>query len=260
MNYAGKSVLITGASSGIGRAVAMALASHQVELVVTARRADLLDTLARDVEAMGSRCIPIAGDATDSAHAEAVVERMIEAYGGVDIAILNVGAGPASNSLTGTVESILHAMRTNYDSLIHFFVPVLRQMKSQSTRCMIAHVNSLATYFGIPMQGDYTAAKGAGRLFLDTARLELEHFGHRHIQIQTIHPGFVATEASANDGIPAPNEISEERAADLILKGIEREQRENRFPLGTALAVRVGRMAPYFLRKRILLAEAAEDY
>lgn len=260
MRYEEKNILITGASSGIGRAVAIALSHHRTKLVITARRAARLDSLANEVESNGSRCMPVSGDATERIHAEEVVARMVAEFGRIDIAILNVGAGPASNTLTGSVESILNAMRTNYDSLINFYVPVMKQMKTQTSECMIAHVNSLATYFGIPMQGDYAAAKAAGRIFLDTARIELEHFGQSHIKIQTIHPGFVATEATADDGVPAPNEISEAQAASYILRGIEKEQRENRFPLGTGLAVRIGRIAPHWLRKRILLTEAAEEY
>ena len=260
MNYDHKRILITGASSGIGRALALALSPHQNTLVITARRAALLDSLAREIESRGSRCHAIAGDATDLAHAEAVVDFMTAELGGVDLAILNVGAGPATNTLTESADSILSAMRTNYTSLVQFFVPLMRQMQRQTGVCMIAHVNSLATYFGIPMQGSYAAAKAAGRILLETARLELEHFGHDHIRIQTIHPGFVATEACADDGIPAPNEISEEQAAQYILKGIAREARENCFPAGTSAAVRIGRIAPYFLRKRVLLAEVPERY
>ncbi len=260
MNHHDKVVLVTGASSGIGRAVAVALSRHHNTLVVTARRAALLESLAEEIEANGSRCLAIAGDATDSAHAEDVAHRAVQEFSRVDIAILNVGAGPASNTLTSSAESILGAMRTNYDSLINFYVPVMRQMKKQTSECMILHVNSLAAYFGIPMQGEYAAAKAAGRIFLETARMELDRFGFRHIKIQTVHPGFVATEATANDGVPAPNEISEEGAAEYVLAGIRRGQNENRFPLGTALAVRVGRLAPYWLRKRVLLSEAESEY
>jgi hypothetical protein len=70
----------------------------------------------------------------------------------------------------------------------------------------------------------------------------------------------VDTEAVREDGIPAPNEISEDEAAAFILKGIHREVRENRFPRGTSLAVRAGRLAPYWLRSRILRSEAPADY
>jgi NAD(P)-dependent dehydrogenase (short-subunit alcohol dehydrogenase family) len=260
LEYRNRVILITGGSSGIGRAVALALSRHDNTLVVTGRRANLLEALAREIEQNGSRCLVAPGDATDAAHAEAVVSRAIEQYGRIDIALLNVGGGPASNSTTASVDTILGCMRSNYDTLIHFYVPVVRQMKEQDSECMIAHVNSLATYFGLPMQGDYTAAKAAGRIFLETARMELEHFGHTHIRIQTIHPGFVATDAVKNDGIPAPNEIGEDEAARLVIQGIQSEVKENRFPLGTALATRVGRIAPYWIRKKILLSEVPERY
>lgn len=260
MDYRRKRILITGASSGIGRALALALSHHRTTLVVTARRAPLLDSLAEAVESNGSRCHVIAGDAADETHAEQVIETMRSQLDGVDIAILNVGAGPPTNSTRESADSILNTMRTNYDTLIRFFVPLVRQMKEQDQPCMISHVNSLAGYFGLPMQGGYAAAKAAGRIFLETARLELEHFGHHHVRIQTIHPGFVATEATEGDGIPAPREISEIRAAEFILAGIESEVRENRFPATTAAAVRLGRIAPYALRKRILLGEAPANY
>lgn len=260
LEYRNRVVLITGASSGIGRAVALALSEHDNSLVVTGRRANLLESLAREIEANGSRCLISPGDATDAAHAEDVVRRAVEEFGRIDIALLNVGGGPACNSTTASVDVILGCMKSNYDTLIHFYVPVVRQMKEQTSECMIVHVNSLATYFGLPMQGDYTAAKAAGRIFLETARMELEHFGHRQIRIQTIHPGFVATDAVKNDGIPAPNEIGEDEAARRVLQGIRSEVRENRFPLGTALATRVGRIAPHWLRKKILLSEVPEQY
>ena len=138
MRYQEKNILITGASSGIGRAVAVALSHHRTNLVVTARRAELLESLAREIESNGSRCFAFPGDATDRAHAENVVAGMFKGFGSIDIAILNVGAGPASNTLTGSVDSILHAMRTNYDSLVNFYVPIMRQMKSQSSECMIS--------------------------------------------------------------------------------------------------------------------------
>ncbi|MEM9173877.1 MAG: SDR family NAD(P)-dependent oxidoreductase [Myxococcota bacterium] len=260
MDYRGKRILITGASSGIGRALASALSHHRTQLVVTARRRDLLDSLAAQVEANGSACRVMAGDATDPSHAERVIETLRSEFGGVDIAVLNVGAGPPTNTTTESADSILGTMKTNYDSLIRFFVPLVQQMKDQAEPSLIAHVNSLAGYFGLPMQGGYAAAKAAGRIFLETARMELEHFGHDRIRIQTIHPGFVATDATSGDGIPAPAEISESRAAEFILAGIESEVPENRFPARTALAVRIGRLAPYALRKRLLLSEAPTNY
>ena len=189
-----------------------------------------------------------------------MVNEIITSYGSIDIAILNIGMGPPSNTLTASCETILNCMRTNYDTLIRFYCPIIKQMQQQNTRCMIAHMNSLATYFGIPMLGDYAAAKGAGRLFLETARMELKHFKKEHIIIQTIHPGFVDTEVEKDYNSPTPNRISEEKAAQYVLKGIKSEVRENRFPRGTALATRMGRLAPWWLLRKVLLSETLKDY
>jgi NAD(P)-dependent dehydrogenase (short-subunit alcohol dehydrogenase family) len=260
MDYTNKTILITGASSGIGRAVAVALSRHNNDIFITARRKKLLDQTADLVTRNGSRCTPIIGDALDEDHCRSVVNEIVKKCGRIDIALLNIGHGPAINTLTASPSVIMRCMRTNFDTMINFFCPLIAQMKKQNTTCLIAHTNSLASYFGIPMQADYTAAKAAGRIFLDTARMELEHFGYKHILIQTIHPGFVDTEICRGDGIPSPNQISEEKAAEYILNGFKKEIRENRFPAGMSAAVRFGRIAPNWLRTRVLLGETPREY
>lgn len=260
MDYRNKVILITGASSGIGQAVALALSHFNNTIIITARRKDLLDQTAERIEANGSRALAISGDALDPEHGEQVVQGIVQRFGRIDIAILNIGAGPALNTLTASKETILHGMRINYDTMIHFFCPLITQMKQQKNVCLIAHMNSLATYFGIPMQGDYTAAKGAARLFLETVRMELTHFNINHIRIQTIHPGFVDTLACSNDGIPAPNQVSEDAAARYVLQGIKKELRENQFPPATKYATLLGRIAPTWLLTKILLSETPPQY
>ena len=93
-------------------------------------------------------------------------------------------------------------------------------MKTQDTGGIIANTNSLAGFLGIPMQGQYSAAKAACRIFLDTARIELEPF---NIRVLTICPGFVNTEKNKEDGIPKPFSMGEEDAAQHILKALKLE-------------------------------------
>jgi NAD(P)-dependent dehydrogenase (short-subunit alcohol dehydrogenase family) len=260
MEYSGKVILVTGASSGIGRATALALSRYNNSIVITARRKELLENAAEEIHRNGSDCAYYAGDALDAGHAERVVSETIKKFGRIDIALLNIGNGPPSNTLTASREIILGCMRANYDTMINFYCPLIRQMKEQKTRCMIAHMNSQATYFGIPMQGDYTAAKSAARIFLETARMELKHFGYNHIVIQTIHPGFVDTDASRGDGIPTPNQISEEQAAGYVLKGFKSEVRENLFPPSMKYTTKFGKISPYWLLTRVLLSQTPEKY
>lgn len=261
MDIKEKVIIITGASSGIGRATALALSELNNKITIVARRENLLEEVAKEIESKGSTCDYYAGDALDEAFCEDVVQKVIHKYGVIDLAILNIGIGPPSNTLKATAKTIKWCMDVNFDTFIHFYVPIMRQMLTQKTECMIAHMNSLASFFGIPMQGDYTASKGAVRLFMQTARMELKHFGHKHIHLQTIHPGFVDTDAVRDDGIPAPNEISEEQAAQFVLKGIKKNRRENMFPFGTTIGVRLARrFLPEWLITKVVLGETPKDY
>jgi len=260
MDYSNKVILIAGASSGIGRAVAVALGRHNNDIFITARRKGELAETAAMVKKGGSRCTAIAGDALNEAHCASVVKQIADTCGRIDIALLNIGHGPACNTITAPASVVTRCMRSNFDTMINFFCPLIAQMKKQTTKCLIAQTNSLASYFGIPMQGDYTAAKAAGRIFMETARMELKHFGYKHILIQTIHPGFVDTLICRGDGIPSPNQISEEKAAEYILRGFRTETHENRFPASMSASVRVGRIAPYWLRTLVLLGETPKEY
>lgn len=261
MDIDNKVIIVTGASSGIGRATALALASHHNHIIITARRENLLADVSAKIKALGSSCEFYAGDALDEIFCEDVVKKTVEMYGRVDIAVMSIGIGPPSNALTASAQKIKYCMAANFDSFINFYVPIMRLMKTQKSECMICHINSLASFFGVPMQGDYTAAKGGVRLFLDTARMELKHFGYKHIRLQTIHPGFVDTDAVRNDGIPAPNEISEEKAAEFILKGIIKNKKRNMFPFATALLVKLSiRILPEWLITKVELSETPKDY
>lgn len=261
MNIHEKVILVTGASSGIGKATAIALSKHSNKIVIVARRENLLQKVKIEVKNNGSECSCFAGDALDQSFCQEVVKKTVDLYGRVDIAVLNIGIGPPSNTLTASAKKIKYCMDVNFDTFINFYVPIMQQMKTQSKECMIAHVNSLASFFGIPMQGDYTAAKGGVRLFLQTARMELKHFGIKHIRLQTIHPGFVDTDAVRDDGIPAPNEISKEKAANYILNGIKKNKKENMFPFGTAIGVRFARrFLPEKLITEVVLSETPSEY
>lgn len=252
--------LITGASSGIGHATALLLSKYHNKIAIVARRENLLRETAEQIEKNGSECIYFAGDACDKDFAENVVKKTVEKFGKIDIAQLGIGIGPPTNTLTADVDKIMKCMDFNYRTFINFWVPLIRQMKTQKEECMISNVNSLASYFGVPMQGDYVAAKGAIRLFIETARMEMAHFGVKHIRLQTIHPGFVDTLACKDDGIPENNLISEEKAAEYIVKGYLSNKKENMFPPSTAMATRFGKIAPEWLARKIMLGECPKEW
>ena len=252
-----KVILITGASSGIGKAVALALSPLHNRIVITARRKGLLKAVAQEIAANGSEVLAVSGDALHEGQAEKIVHDAVSRFGCIDMALLNVGAGPPLNTANASAGEIKQNMRVNYDSMINFFAPVVRQMKKQDTAGIIAHTNSLAGFLGLPMQGHYSAAKAACRIFLNTARIELKPY---HIKVLMLCPGFVDTEKNRKDGIPKPFSMSEDQAARHILKALEREIQEYLFPVSLKIGIILERLLPQWIVNRILLKTVPGKY
>lgn len=240
MDFRDKTVLVVGASSGMGRAVAVKLAAAGASVVVTARRKDKLAALAAEIAGRGGSCLALAADAEDAAAAEQVVAATVARHGRIDLVLLNAGGAPALDMRRMTAGEVTAYMRSNYDVVVNYLFPVLRQMVRQGGG-LVAQTNSLAGFLGIPLQGPYSAAKGAVRLLIDTCRIE---FGPYGIKFVSIYPGFVATEHTADDGMPAPLEISEDRAVEHILYALRWERSDHMFPLAMRWLVRLALILP----------------
>jgi len=249
MDLEKKVIVITGASSGIGKAVALALSHGHNRIVITARRKELLSEVAETIQKNGSEALAISGDALDEQQAASIVQQAAQRFGRVDIALLNIGAGPSLNIATAFPNDIKQNMRVNYDTMIDFFCPLVQQMKTQDSGGIIANTNSLAGFLGLPTQGQYSAAKAACRIFLDTARIELKQF---NIRVLTICPGFVVTERNKQGGIPVSLTMSLDEAARHILKALKSESKEYLFPTRLKMAIMLPRFLPRFLTERIL--------
>ncbi|HEY6795502.1 MAG TPA: SDR family NAD(P)-dependent oxidoreductase [Kineosporiaceae bacterium] len=251
----GQTLLVAGASSGIGWHVARQAAARGASLAVTARSADLLDSLAQLIRAEGGTCLALPADGTDPAAVEAMLAAAEAQAGPIDAALLNVGAGPAYHLPTATTVDILGAMRANYETTVNYLVPLVARMRGRGG--LIAHTNSLAGLVGVPMQGPYSAAKAAARILLDTYRAELRGSGIRFL---SIYPGFVATDRTTDDGIPAPFEISEQQCATKIIQAMESRRTDVAFPWQTAALTRLLRIMPKPLASRIMLSFVPEGW
>lgn len=243
-----KTILIAGASSGIGRQVALLLSQHNNRLIISARRLAELDSLRTEIINNGSQALVVVCDALSAEQANNCVQSSVAEFNTIDIALLNIGDGPAFNMANITVADIENNTRLNYSTLVNFLVPLIAQMKQQGFG-LIAHTNSLAGFLGLPMQGPYSAAKAAGRILMDTCRIELKPFGLKFV---SVYPGFVATNRVQGDGIPTPLEISEIAAAKHIIYAIEKEKSDYAFPFVTASLVRLARILPKAVTNRIL--------
>ncbi len=157
--YAGRVVLIAGASSGIGRVMALRMAEEGACLIVTARRREKLETLAEEIEKRGVQYLALAADGEDPDAAAQVVVRAVETFGRIDLAVLNVGGAPALDMREMNARDVTAYMRSNYDTIVNYLFPVLHRMVAQKGG-VIAHTNSLAGLLGVPLQGSLQRRQG----------------------------------------------------------------------------------------------------
>lgn len=248
MEFAGKVVLITGASSGLGKGLAQALA-HQVDaLILVARRGELLQTLEEEVTASACRCLSIQADLLQPEQAEAVVQKAIAQFGRIDLAIHSVGGGRPLSLIDASAQHIVGVMNNNYATLVNLFVPLLAHLRQQATPSVIAHINSLAAIVEIPRGAHYSAAKVAAQRFLDTARIELRT---TPVKVLTLNPGFVQTENKKEKMLMG---ISLEQAVTLMLAAIAREKASYSFPWPLVSLFSLIRLLPRRVRGRLLAA------
>lgn len=248
MTLTRKTILITGASSGLGHGIATQLSLGDNQLILTARREQRLNDLAEVVRANGSRCVVVAADATDTLAAQGVIDAGLEAFGAIDVAVLNAGGGRPTDMAEASVDDVLRVMRTNYDTFVNFFCPMIQHMKPLGGT--IAYTGSPAGYLGLPMSGPYSASKAAGRTLVDSARIEL---ADTPVKLVALYPGFTYTEGLNPDDVPVKALIiKKERAVKEMLAAIERGRAHHIFPKRIALLIALARLLPEPLRRFVL--------
>jgi NADP-dependent 3-hydroxy acid dehydrogenase YdfG len=193
---AGKAVLITGASAGIGRASALALAQEGANLVLTARRQERLAELEAAVQQAGGKAVSVVGDATDEKIAQRCVSTATETFGALDILINNIGVGNYKNLVDTSAAEYDEMMDTNVRSTFLFTrytVPVMIKQGSGT----ILMISSMAGIYGFPGEAVYCATKFAQVGFAQALDKELRPHG---IKVGAICPGGVKTEFALGKG------------------------------------------------------------
>lgn len=185
-----KVVVITGASSGIGRAVSLALAEHKPKLVIVARRKKKLMQTAKDLRRLGLKVLPITADVRDSDDRNSIIDFSITAYGSIDVFINNAGLGKVNLFLEQPEEEINELIDTNIVSLIKLTQKAAKVMKEQGHGHIINLSSTLAMLPTYPF-AVYSATKSAVKTFDDCIREEM--LGHG-ILISTVLPGPYNTE------------------------------------------------------------------
>jgi short-subunit dehydrogenase len=218
-----KRIWLTGASSGIGYALASELARAGHQLALTARRREPLEALATEFP---GQIEVLTADLTDHAAVMAVGQALETRWGALDLVILN--AGTCEYVEVAHFDSALFArvMAANVQGTVHCIeaaLPLLRQGEQPR----LVGVGSSVTFCPLPRAEAYGASKAALRYLFQSLELDLAQW---NIGVSLVSPGFVDTPLTAQNDFAMPMRISSENAARKIVSGIERGQREIRFP------------------------------
>ena len=247
--YSGKSLIITGASTGIGRALCLALAPQRPRLVLAARDAARLEETAAECRRLGAEALVVPTDVTSEAACAALVSRTVEAFSGVDVLVNNAGAGMLARFDELQDLSVFESlMKVNYLGCVYPTWHALPHLKK--SRGLIVAVASLAGMTGVPTRTGYAASKHAVFGFFDSLRVELLGTG---VDVTIVAPDFVVSEihkrAIGPDGRPlgtSPMQESKimtaEECARLMVAAMERRQRL----LITSFRGRAGRFVRLF--------------
>ena len=226
--------LVTGASSGIGRALATALARRGTKVYVAARREGLLTTLVQELRRDGGRAETLVLDVSRADATEAQV-RALDERDPIDLVIANAGIGTTTPSKRTNWPAVRDVLTVNLTGAAATIYGVLPGMVTRG-RGHVAAVSSLAGFRGLPKFSAYSASKAGLIAFLESLRVDLHGSG---IGVTTICPGFVRTDINPEimqKGVPFLVEPDE--AARIILRAIDHNQAFCTFPLPTALGMR----------------------
>lgn len=234
-------VLLTGASSGIGRALALEYARRGAHVMAVARRESELQALCDEIRAAGGKASFMVCDVGDGDSAAEVVRAAARELGSLDMVIANAGIGGTSHASRLDVAQVSRMIDVNVRGAMATLVAAIPIMLEQKSGQLVG-VSSLAGRRALPTSAAYNASKAALSTFLETLRMDLDPSG---VSVTDVQPGFVDTPITAKNTFPMPFMWDAEKAARHIADRLERAPRIIAFPLPMDLLTRLSRSMPY---------------
>lgn len=235
--------LLTGASSGIGRSLARRLAGDPLALL--ARRQDLLDTLAAEIEAAGGEALALPCDVTDRAQVAQAMRATEARFGPIERLIANAGGGRSTDVERFAAAEVEKILRLNVVGVANCIEAVLPGMLGRG-RGHIVVTSSLAAWRGLPGAAAYSASKAALSAMMESLRVDLAPHG---IEVTVLEPGFVRTRPEKKH---KPFQVDLEAATARMARAIRARRRSYAFPLPLVLALGFARLLPAPLYDRLM--------
>jgi short-subunit dehydrogenase len=242
------SIVITGASSGIGEALALDYAAPGVALALTGRDAQRLEAVAEACRAKGATVSADAVDVVDRTRLAAFLTAFDDAHP-VDLILANAGVSiDKDNSSLHDFSIIRKTFEVNVDGVFNTIEPLLDRLRARR-RGQIGIVASLASFIGLPYSASYNGSKAAVRVWGESIRYVLKKDG---IGVSVVCPGFVISRITVSAPFPMPFLMSAARASAIIRLGLARNKPRIAFPIGTKAGVWLGSVLPGGLTARLL--------
>ena len=254
MDWTNKVVLITGASSGIGRGLALELSRRGAAVGLLARRTQALCEVACAIKKARGRAISLPADVRDADAVRKAAEKLRSEFGEIDILIANAGIGATTPGYNLPLDEITDVIDVNLIGAANCAAAVIPAMIRRGSGRVVA-IASLAAYRGLPNSAAYCASKAGLAAFFESVRVDLQGTG---VEVTTIYPGFVRTPLTVrHTKMPFLMEI--EYAVDRILRAIEKGRKSYSFPWQLATFVRVGLLFPIWFYDRMAKRNAFRE-
>ncbi len=248
MSFANQVVVVTGASSGIGWALAKVLAAQGARVGLIARRQDRLEALAAEIRQAGGTVALAAADVAERGPTLEAIHRVRDQLGPVDLLVANAGVGAPTRLEPMNVEQIEQMFRVNLLGVVYSIEAVLPEMLKRRSGHLAA-VSSLAAYKGLPGESAYCSSKAAVNSYMEGLRIQLRA---HNIAVTTICPGFVRTPMTDINTFKMPWLIEADDAARRIARALRRRKKVFNFPWQTTLLMKLTRWMPDWLVNKVM--------
>jgi len=240
-----KTIWITGASSGIGKALAIKFSKEGWNVAISARRENLLEEIAKS----NNNIYPFPLDVTNSEKCKSIFESVIKKTGEINISVFCAGIHDPKSEKKLNIEKIREIMEVNFFGTVNSINAIYDYYKEKKSG-QISIVSSVAGYRGLPAAGAYCASKSALSSFAESLYFDLKRF---NVRVSLVNPGFIKTPMTDQNDFPMPMMKSAEFAAEQMFKGLTQKKAfEIHFPMAFTSMMKVLKVIPNGLYFKIV--------